>query len=578
MSKPVRATNNQQLESEKSQIEESIRILREANQDLDSKIASLADERQSLVDDKHRLADKLQFLTGEAGLADELQTEYDVICAFTSLCNVVDSRSVELLRCAASTFDLAQDRRCRIVAVVGLFDKGKTFLINKLFGVNLRSGKLFATAGLSFIWFERQRILMLDTAGVQAPVSCRFSSGPSSSVQPMFDAHSTESLVFEMIPRIAHHIIFVVNDLTWGEQDYISKLNQRFVQSDRRKELIVVHNMRSTRAIEEAEELFTRQIAQLYDGERSHLSNLVYTSDHGAAMPSVHHVGICDDTSVAGERYNGANIRLLMDMLEHRESLGTAVNVVNAIQQELQRLLPLFVNIEPIVGTADSPQLSVTFQSIPEPAVSSEQYVLCGHFEMRTRTPEQRMSMKTKGLDASIGGVIEHDASFRPQVNIFDQIFGDDGERRIIQIECPGVRKEHVIVTARPNGVKICIEKKPTIDENIIKAVEDIRQHYGQFEKEFIFEQETGRFDICDEYGWYLEDGVLTVVLKQEQDRTVSMASRRPNEPSRPDVQSRTEPSDVLQAESSRPDVQSRQAASQGLQGANPLAPESELA
>ena len=45
-----------------------------------------------------------------------------------------------------------QEQRVRIVAVVGLFDKGKTWLTNKLFGKNLPSGKLFTTRGLSFLW------------------------------------------------------------------------------------------------------------------------------------------------------------------------------------------------------------------------------------------------------------------------------------------------------------------------------------------------------------------------------------------------------------------------------------------
>ena len=42
-------------------------------------------------------------------------------------------------------FNIAKAEQYRIIAVVGLVGKGKTFLINSLFGTNLLSGELFAT-------------------------------------------------------------------------------------------------------------------------------------------------------------------------------------------------------------------------------------------------------------------------------------------------------------------------------------------------------------------------------------------------------------------------------------------------
>ena len=53
-------------------------------------------------------------------------------------------------------------------------------------------------------------MLVLDFAGVQSTVSYQ-----KHAVDAIHDAQTTESLMFEMISRIAHHMIFVVNDLTW---------------------------------------------------------------------------------------------------------------------------------------------------------------------------------------------------------------------------------------------------------------------------------------------------------------------------------------------------------------------------
>lgn len=45
---------------------------------------------------------------------------------------------------------MAQAEQCRIFAVVGLSDKGNTFLINQLFGFNMPSVKLQTTGKL--VW------------------------------------------------------------------------------------------------------------------------------------------------------------------------------------------------------------------------------------------------------------------------------------------------------------------------------------------------------------------------------------------------------------------------------------------
>ena len=55
-----------------------------------------------------------------------------------------------------------------IVAVVGLYDKGKTFVLNNLTRSNLPSGKKVNTKGLSFKHVDMEqgtKLILLDTAG-----------------------------------------------------------------------------------------------------------------------------------------------------------------------------------------------------------------------------------------------------------------------------------------------------------------------------------------------------------------------------------------------------------------------------
>ena len=178
--------------------------------------------------------------------------------------------------------------------------------------VNLPSGKLLTTKGLSFLWIQERRMLVVDSAGVQSTVSYR-----AQAVDAIHDAQTTESLMFEMVSRISHHMVFVVNDLTWFEQKYVAMLHQKYVQCKQHKELIVVHNLRHTSDVQEATKLFKRQVTQCYDGVSSHMSQLVFTADAGEGVPPVHHVGLCYEFSAAGEVFNVKNREYLLQSLEH---------------------------------------------------------------------------------------------------------------------------------------------------------------------------------------------------------------------------------------------------------------------
>ena len=81
-------------------------------------------------------------------------------------------------------------------------------------------------------------------------------------------------------------------------------LHQKYVQGHHNKELIVVHNLRMTSEVEEAQELFYRQIKSCYEGGVSHINDLIFTADAGEGIPPVHHIALCKDGSEAGHAYN----------------------------------------------------------------------------------------------------------------------------------------------------------------------------------------------------------------------------------------------------------------------------------
>ena len=443
-------------------------------------------------------------------------TPYDAVLALESLAQFLSTGEIPLLKHAESVLEVAKAERFRIVAVVGLFDKGKTWLTNKLFGVDLPSGKLHTTRGLSFLWIEKRRMLVLDSAGVQSTVSYQ-----KQAVDAILDAQTTESLMFEIISRIAHHMIFVVNDLTWFEQKYVAMLHQKYVQGGQQKELVVVHNLRNTTDTAEACKLFKRQVMRCYDGEQSHLGELIFTQDAGNGAPPLHHIGLCYEFSLAGDAFNEKNRQHLLQSLEHRNALGSELVLADVLKDELSRLLPRFVNIEakvPEESVCVSDQaIRVEFcdaqSSLVESECAMERYSCVGALSLKLAQEGARVAMKTRGVISPLGEIIAHDVSFDPIVNVYDRV-DDRGTMRLIRIECPGVTEDDLDWEELPNGVKISIDKKRPIDEATVQPVQPIRQHHGVWEQDFLFDYSEGRFELCPDDA-ALENGVLIVPLRK---------------------------------------------------------------
>lgn len=202
-------------------------------------------------------------------------TDYDCILLMKSLADFAKSKKICLLRSLSSDFDPETSHDVRIISVVGLFNKGKTFLLNKLFGLRLPSGKTQVTQGLSCVYLKERRMLLIDSPGVQSTVSYK-----SDNIDRVVDAQSTEAFIFELVSQVSDHIIFVVNDFTSFEQKYVQMFEQKEqIRSKPARELIVVHNLCTTCDADEAGKLFHKQITSRYDGVESHLGDFATLPD-----------------------------------------------------------------------------------------------------------------------------------------------------------------------------------------------------------------------------------------------------------------------------------------------------------
>ena len=112
--------------------------------------------------------------------------------------------------CLTSSRGEANKWEGAIVAVVGLYDKGKTFVLNNLSFSNLPSGKKVNTKGLSFKYVdvdEGTKLILLDTAGSYSPVKVENNMS-------IVEREATEHFILELVFDVADYFLFVVNDFT----------------------------------------------------------------------------------------------------------------------------------------------------------------------------------------------------------------------------------------------------------------------------------------------------------------------------------------------------------------------------
>mmetsp|Transcript_4954 Transcript_4954/g.15593 ORF Transcript_4954/g.15593 Transcript_4954/m.15593 type:complete len:734 (+) Transcript_4954:41-2242(+) len=459
--------------------------------------------------------------------ASKLVDPYDAIVCFDSLSATLDPAclQIEILRWAHSAFNIGRAERdgIRIVAHMGLFDKGKTFLINQFYGKNLPSGKLHETTGLSMIYLPKQRFLVIDTKGLQAPVSYKTESG----VKQLVDASQTEIFMFELVSRIAHYIIFVVNDFTWPEQRHIVQLHQKYVQSKRENQLIVVHNLRTTRSEREAVELFSKQVASKYEGvERSELGGLIFTTDE---KPRIHHIGFAEAHSPAGERFNSKNAAHILQLLDQLEGIGERQrSIAELLQEHFASLLPEFVFLEETAtgqrfdGSALRLTRNLDFTGGAEqvePGAERDPTAYRSIGSLVLQVPEDhQVHIKTEGIFSEFCELVAQDITFKPPPpNVYEQHLKDKVVR-LVEFEIPGVHRKDIVFKKGNRGLHITMSRakdKAMSGYGVAPRFQAPRIPTGEFSYDLFFDDGIWELDGGREAVSH-ENGLLRIRLKQD--------------------------------------------------------------
>ncbi|XP_065828853.1 uncharacterized protein [Oscarella lobularis] len=162
------------------------------------------------------------------------------------------------------------------IGILGHFNRGKTWITSRLAKYDLPSqGMTSKTEGLSFKWIsttdgsssETQNAhyhVLIDTAGSNHPIVWK-------DKDLRFPSKLYEDFIHSMALQLSEFIIFIMNEMTFGDELFLLYLIDRWSSLCRGdhskcKEIFVIHNFRFSKNADERDTLFEKNVTAVYKG------------------------------------------------------------------------------------------------------------------------------------------------------------------------------------------------------------------------------------------------------------------------------------------------------------------------
>lgn len=239
----------------------------------DARIAS----HQQCIEDKlkkYQACVKLPKIPGQTGDMHDCDSiahptsahkddSYDVVLDITSLQGLghKDGWSLEF-KTTQSLKEILNKKSKLKVAMLGMFNRGKTYVMNHLTQRKFAAGKLKHTAGLSMMLADNgMPWLMMDSAGEQQPV-------PRSLYR---DRQFSEMFLKDLVTQNSHVMIVVVNSLTFADQKCLDDLEETLTNQPelfkRRPLVIVVHNYLNMESVKDVKAKINKDLIESFEAE-----------------------------------------------------------------------------------------------------------------------------------------------------------------------------------------------------------------------------------------------------------------------------------------------------------------------
>lgn len=204
-----------------------------------------------------------------------------------------------------------KDRKAIYAGVMGLFDVGKTHLLQKLSSRELPCGFGIQTKGLSGVYSRdsQDSLVYFDTAGARRAVE-----------QPLLFARlMTDQLIEELVLELCDALVLVVEKLTIDMEKKIMDLEERIYDNYRdavpKKQLYIVHNFQSLSTLEDVNRYVQWDIIEAYGAEQKtfgadEMKDHIYFY-HMRGSDRIHHFVYAREGTEAGNAWNDNTLRLM---------------------------------------------------------------------------------------------------------------------------------------------------------------------------------------------------------------------------------------------------------------------------
>jgi len=382
-----------------------------------------------------------------------------------------------------------------VIAVLGLYNKGKTFILNNLSQLSLLSGDTLHTEGLSFKVIRNKHVnhILLDTAGLYHPVVVSKDSPDKN----LAVNKATELFLEDLTFLLADLFIVVVNDLTSLDQEYIQKLTAKLVQHPQKfQKFFIVHNFKDTTDHAELKALWKQQVVDNYKSGEAVVETIL------AEDPVTHQV-------IEKE------VSWLNTKASRHICIGNAFNssgqynkwVFTLLKQWLSSVfVPVRRTFSPIESLLKSGNIMLKYYV----ENCGELWLDVDSKSIRMKLASETRAPKIKPATIDVNGFVFVDAEYVPRV---DTIEDTDGLH--IYLDVPGLTEKYKIVRYGWNILRITgVRDKPFDDLKVV--MEKQERKYGTFKREF---EIPAGFDIGKANHSY-EDGVLHIHLSKSPHET----------------------------------------------------------
>lgn len=216
---------------------------------------------------------------GDEGLSFDTLEREDV-CASDRGFRVLNADvSSELSKLASASLGSCT----KLVRVVGMFNRGKTFVMSWICDVDIPCGQLVETKGLCFLKPREESLggptRFLDTAGGNGPVS-----SASSQNDIIVEKLMTERFLNNIVVDLCDVFIVVVNELTWSDQEFLKVLQHKIVgynavrrellrrpanvnEIKKERPIFVVHNIQSSHEMGDLLQHWNKRVVSCFPGQ-----------------------------------------------------------------------------------------------------------------------------------------------------------------------------------------------------------------------------------------------------------------------------------------------------------------------